>query len=283
MTVLYYLPKGFFGIVSTDLGGIEVQGKRIINLVERVIDGSVSIREALLFIGWRFGISNEILRIGGVNFKDVDLTLWRIIDTIFIGHEYNPPGFELHSNDIVVDIGAHRGVFVGYAACHTQGQILAIEPDAENFQHLCEFVAVNAIPNTDLINVAVSNERGQAQFYRSNISSRHSLIGFDQKLGDRLERTALVETVTLDDILTRFNTVDFLKMDCEGAEYSILGATGAHTLNKIRRLVVELHGMHEDGKTSSIYEKLANYFNDISIRRLSSRLGLLFAKNNKYS
>ena len=249
----------------------------MINMVERVFDGSITIQEALLFIIRRFYISNEMLRIGGVIFEDVDLTLWRIIDSIFVGHEYTPLGFELGSNDVVVDIGAHRGVFVGYAARHTQGQIIAIEPDLDNFQHLRRFVDTNAFSNVEIINVAMSDKRGEALFYRSNISSRHSLIGVDQKSGEELEEAVSIKTIPLDDILDRLPNVDLLKIDCEGAEYSILGAAKDQSLDKVRRLVVELHGLQEDGVRSSIIKRLPQYFREITIRELSPGLGLLFA------
>ena len=53
-----------------------------------------------------------------------------------------------------------------------------------------------------------------------------------------------VESVTLDSIMDdlRIGKCDFLKMDCEGAEYEILRNTSRRTFRKIGRISMECHG-----------------------------------------
>ena len=128
------------------------------------------------------------------------------------------------------------------------------------------------------MNAAVAAKSGEARLYRSRLSSRHTLLGVDQNSGEVLEDFIFVETVSLGEALEPFSVVHYLKMDCEGAEHSILASVGDETLSKIQRLVVEVHGLHAQGISDSMMRKLAASFNDLSIRRASRNLSLLFAR-----
>lgn len=255
-----------------------VKGRWIANLIKRVADGSISFMEACSFVGWRFGRKRRCLHIEGISFEDIDRSTWGLIAGILVDREYNPTGYEIGSDDHVVDIGAHRGVFLGYAANRTRGQILAIEPDPENFRSLQSLVEKNKYRNIRLMNAAVAATSGEARLYRSSASSRHTLTGIDQKSGESIDDSLVVTTVSLDEALAPFSVVHFLKMDCEGAEYSILDSASVETLSKIQRLVVELHGLDTYEVSLSIEKILAPSFDDLSVRRTSHKLGLLYAR-----
>lgn len=257
---------------------IKIKGKWIAGLTARVADGSMSVAEAFRFVGWRLGRRQKFIHIEGTSFEDIDRTTWGLIAEIFLDREYNPTVYEIGPEDNVVDIGAHRGVFLSYAANRTRGQILGIEPDPANFRLLQSLVERNGYTNTMLMNVAVTAATGEAQLYRSSVSSRHTLVGIDQKSGEALGDSILVKTVSLDDALASFSNINFLKMDCEGAEYSILTAASDDTLDKIQRLVLELHGLDDDGASRSLEKKLAASFADLFIRKTSPKLGLLYAR-----
>ena len=255
-----------------------IKGKWILNLIARVGDGSISFSEAVSFIGWRFGRKRRWLEIEGVSFENVDRITWGLISGILVNREYNPSGYEIGPDDVVVDIGAHRGVFLTYAANRTQSQILAIEPDPENYQSLQKHVEMNRFSNTRLLNAAVAETSGEAYLYRGSASSRHTLVGIDQWSGESLEDATVVGSVTLDDVLAPFPVVHLLKIDCEGAEYSIFNSVSDETISKVQKLVIELHGLDEDGVSDSIEERLALSFADISILKTSPNLGVLYAR-----
>lgn len=246
--------------------------------MQRVADGSISVNEALSFVGWRVRRSNAPIEIEGILFEDVDRTMWGLIALILVGREYNPAGFGLGPGDSIVDIGAHRGVFLGHAARRTQGPILAIEPDPENYQALQRLVEANGFANTELMNAAVSAHTGKVRLYRSVATSRHTLSGIDQRTGESLDESIEVAAVSLDDALDRFEVVDYLKMNCEGAEYSILTSCSDRTLKKIQSLVAELHGLEVPGRPDVIVERLRPIFGNITIRKTSPNRGLLFAR-----
>jgi FkbM family methyltransferase len=255
-----------------------IKGRWLVSLLQRVVDGSVSLTEAFAFIGWRLGRSKGPIEIEGMLFEDVDRTTWGLIAMILIEREYTPAGYEVRLDHNVVDIGAHKGVFVGFAARRTRGLILAIEPDPNNFRALQKFVETNGYRNVELVNAAVAAESGKARLFRSGTSSRHTLIGVDQKSGEALDESIIVAAFSLDDILARFEVVNFLKMDCEGAEYPILMSCSHRTLSKIQHLVAELHGLDIDNRARLIQERVASSFSEVSIRKTSPGMGLLFGR-----
>ena len=137
---------------------------------------------------------------------------------------------------------------------------------------------MNRFSNTRLLNAAVAETCGEAYLYRGSASSRHTLVGIDQWSGESLEDATVVGSVTLDDVLAPFPVVHLLKIDCEGAEYSIFNSVNDETISKVQKLVIELHGLDEDGVSDSIEERLALSFADISILKTSPKLGVLYAR-----
>ncbi|MDO8752056.1 MAG: FkbM family methyltransferase, partial [Candidatus Wolfebacteria bacterium] len=57
-----------------------------------------------------------------------------------------------------------------------------------------------------------------------------------------------VETVSLDEIVQKNNIerIDFLKMDCEGAEYGILFNSSPKTIGMIQKISMEYHDMDNE-------------------------------------
>ncbi|HUV13759.1 MAG TPA: FkbM family methyltransferase, partial [Acidobacteriota bacterium] len=70
----------------------------------------------------------------------------------------------------------------------------------------------------------------------------------------------MVQTTTLDGLIADagFERVDFLKMDCEGAEFEILFSTESSTLSKIGRICVEFH----DGWTGYCHTELTEHLSN---------------------
>ena len=58
-------------------------------------------------------------------------------------------------------------------------------------------------------------------------------------------RQIKVNAVTLADVLTEhaLDSVDLLKLDCEGAEYEILMSAPEETLAEVQRIVMEYHNV----------------------------------------
>lgn len=152
---------------------------------------------------------------------------------------YKDARFPINPRDIVVDIGAHIGVFAIWAALQAHlGAVYAYEASRANYELLVENQRLNQAQNLQVKNLAVYDEPGQYDFYQP---------GGNGALGSLLQdQRAAKETVTANTLESLFkenhiDQVDYLKLDVEGAEYPILLNCPAETLRRIRHLVLEYH------------------------------------------
>jgi FkbM family methyltransferase len=259
-----------------------MKGKWLIALTKRVLDRSIQPFDALNFILWRIHHTDEI-RVNGLIFQQADHLSWALITETFFHQEYTPVGDEIRPDSFVVDIGAHRGTFVGFSAQKTRGKIIAIEPDAENFKALQEFIKKNQIKNVDLLNCAIGPSDGKIMVYRS-VSSRHTTTGFDQVTGEKLSDVMEVPSMKLSTLLAPYSQVDFLKMDCEGAEYEIIENADIDTLKKIKALSMEAHNIESQAADFySLCSKLETVFPTVSIQTKSNALSIITAKSHSPS
>ncbi|MBW8015802.1 MAG: FkbM family methyltransferase [Planctomycetes bacterium] len=128
---------------------------------------------------------------------------------------------------ICFDIGANMGnraeVFLELGA-----RVVSVEPQEECCKHLDNRFGDNA--NFILINKALDKVRGQQEFFISNASTLSSMssewIGFAKKhepfQGSNWDTKVLVETTTLDDLISENGVPVFCKIDVEGFEYNVL-------------------------------------------------------------
>jgi FkbM family methyltransferase len=147
---------------------------------------------------------------------------------------YDHPGFTLGKDMRVIDIGANQGFFSTYAASFG-ARVYAFEPSSENFEMLQRNLSENACGSlVTPFRVAVAGKRGRMTLY----------VGLDSKR-EILSGTASITNTNRGgvDILHENDIAfcDFLKMDCEGAEYEILQSTSAEAFNRIGRLSMETH------------------------------------------
>lgn len=137
----------------------------------------------------------------------------------------------VHEDSVVWDIGANMGIFSFPAAFKAKrGFVLAIEPDPFN-QLLLQRTRThwqNADFKVAILPAAISHEVGTAVLkIPVRGRSANSLMGAVEgtQMGG-VRETLTVMTVTLDWLLERFPSPDFIKCDAEGAEAWILqGAT----------------------------------------------------------
>lgn len=177
-----------------------------------------------------------------VNTSDI-LVVWEI----WKAKIYDDPKFPIRAGDVVLDIGAHIGGFsVRAALLAAPGNVYAYEASRSNFDMLAENKKLNNVVNLHIHHTAVSDKRGEMEFF---------LPGDNGALGSLLQDVnsprEKVRAVTLADILSENNIeqVDCLKMDVEGAEYSILAGCSRETLEKIRYIVMEYHEFVDDPRS----------------------------------
>lgn len=197
------------------------------------------------------------------------------IDDNYIYNEvYNKNEYEIQEfkeDDIVIDIGSHRGYFAKLCMDKNCKQIHCFEPEPENFKHL-----VNNLKDYAYFqpyNVAVSNKKGEKNLIKLN-SINTGLHSFYANTGVPIK----VQTVSLDDILINFYKISLLKIDTEGAEYEIL--FNSKLLFKVHKIVGEYHSGLNNGNLEKLVEFLkSKNFEIEKIKEYNSTSGIFIANN----
>ena len=156
---------------------------------------------------------------------------------------------ELRPNSVVVDVGANIGL-VSILSSKRFGakKVISYEPCSDNFRLLKKNVEENHCHNVFLNNVAVSDQEGQIKLHLHGPGT-HSI---NEKRPAKHYET--VRMTTLDKSLASERSIDFLKIDVEGAELAVLkGAT--KTLKKTRRLIMEWTTLCSHEKILEILKK----------------------------
>jgi FkbM family methyltransferase len=196
---------------------------------------------------------------------------------IWLLKEYNKHGFTIGKHDIIIDIGAHIGIFSLYASrfC-TNGKIFCYEPSAENYQLLQDNLRQNKIANIFPNNAAVSNSNGTVNFYINSDNTAHSIY-------DATSKSIQVKSQTLQNIfdVNNIQSCDYLKLDCEGAEYEIIESLPDDYFRKIKQIYIEYHfGDTKHDMLDSMIKKLERLSFSIIREPLEKGMGSIYAKNN---
>lgn len=154
----------------------------------------------------------------------------------------------IRPGDIVVDIGANIGYYTLLAAQRVgdTGRVYAFEPDPSNFALLERNVGLNGFTNVVLEQKAVSDAPGVLRLYFSHSNSGDHRI-FQPEGEDRAFEE--VPAVTLDGYFEgREESVDFVKVDTQGAEGKILaGMSGLVERSPDLVMAVEFSPRHLAG------------------------------------
>ena len=127
--------------------------------------------------------------------------------------------FRLQKGDVVIDVGAHVGMFTIKAARQVgeEGLVIAIEPEPRNLMLLEQNVKGNNLSNVVIVGKAVSESPDRGKLYLGDDSYGHSLAW-------QTPRFVEVEIDSLDNIVSRLKLerVNFIKIDVEGMELEVL-------------------------------------------------------------
>jgi len=256
-----------------------MRGVWLRNLFFDTLTNRLSPKDALTLMFARIKPKPTSFYLKGVNFEQVDPVFWGVLVDVYVNRVYMPNGMELTRNNIIIDLGAHRGAFTSFAALTGGSTVYAYEPHPGNFKSLVHLLTANQLKNVTAHNVAIGGETGEARLYLSSSSSRHNVLGHDLVSGDPLHESINVSMLSLDDCLKDLTEVDFLKIDCEGAETEILLNAGASTMNKIRYLAAELHNFPKAEEVQRLQRYLSQFFPIVKIVPQGKKnLGYLYAR-----
>lgn len=134
---------------------------------------------------------------------------------------------EIRPGDVILDIGAHVGVFSIYAAKkYPEARIIAYEPSPTNYDRLIRNLEAAGVTNVEPHNLAVTADGRDIELSleRGNTGGTSAMRKVNGHLVEKAKSTTL-DTI-IDDLSGPFvgeiTRVRFLKIDCEGAEYESL-------------------------------------------------------------
>jgi FkbM family methyltransferase len=147
---------------------------------------------------------------------------------------------------VVVDIGAHLGIYTLYALRELSGhgRVYSFEPTPRTFALLRDNVQVNGYLESGMVHLderAVSDRAGRTEFTAYAENSGHNTLFGGQAGGEAM----VVETVSLDEALAAEAAVAVVKIDAEGAEPFILrGMTRILARSPEIRILLEFGPAH---------------------------------------
>lgn len=168
-----------------------------------------------------------------------------VLKGVFIDREY-ADYFPFSESATIVDAGGHFGYFTLFAARHTapDSRIFVLEPSPRNFRVLKKNLQRNKVENAVAFPMGMAGKTGTANlFLHANT--------YNDSTSSPSEKLEAVEVISLGDFLEsrKISFVDFLKLDCEGAEYDILLNTPQEIFDKIKTISLEFHEVAPGGYT----------------------------------
>lgn len=178
-------------------------------------------------------------------------TIRILFEELFLKNEYY--FITKKKEPVIFDCGANIGFATLYFKwLYPNSKVFSFEPDPETFQLLKFNIESNNLSNVTLINAAVSTENGKLSFFVDK--SKPGIMGMSVVEGRISDQTEIeVDAISIQSILKKHNlkTIDFLKMDIEGAENDVMrGLSENGTLSKINQMAIEYHHNISGSKSS---------------------------------
>jgi len=195
---------------------------------------------------------------------------YRIVRSIFALNNYIRDFIPIEKGSIVFDVGANIGAFSLFAS-QFASKVFSFEPEPKNYEMLLKNISINGITNIIPYRRAISNSDGTMDFYLypdTYHTGCHSLFKLNNANTEKIQ----VEISTLENVMEKekLSKIDFLKLDCEGAEYDILKSINKKTADKIKYIAMETH---EGRYSEENYYDIPTYLNEIGYEVMTEANG----------
>jgi FkbM family methyltransferase len=193
----------------------------------------------------------------------------------------------LPSEVCIADFGANCGAFP--VLVRSAGIVircaLCVEMNPNTFARL-EFNMRRNFPEHSVLceNCAIAGKSGHLELYFGAGSTSDSIKGCTAVAGER--RKSTVTAMSFDEILnTRLpnEVIDICKVDVEGAEYDIFLTGPCASLDRVRYLLMEVHGVDQSGSRQPelIDSILARGFSEIGRTQTSGDCFVVLFSNDR--
>lgn len=194
-----------------------------------------------------------------------------VFEEIFVDKDYRILDKVISDSFTIMDLGAHVGCFSVYVALlNGSAKIFSFEPDVRNFSLMKENLKLNHVRSVVAKNVAVGGFDGDGELFVSEDSHNHSLMGEGESLK--------VSVRSFDGICKKFEKIDLVKMDIEGAEFEIFANISEVSLNRVGTFYIEYH--EREGRSVDVIInrlKRAGFKVEKKVSFYDSNMGFLLA------
>lgn len=149
----------------------------------------------------------------------------------------NIPEMKIKPNDVVMDIGAHIGIFSRYAALNGASRVISVEMNPKFFSCL----RLNVRPEDDVFNCVLLDK----VFTKFKIDNDILVQGFNLK---HFYDGGL------------FEKLDFLKIDISGQELLLLESIDTSIFDVIKKISVKLYNISDEKKNNLVITMNKNGF-----------------------
>jgi FkbM family methyltransferase len=196
-----------------------------------------------------------------------------VFKEIFIDLEY---GWQFNTSpSVIVDVGGYIGLSAAFFAhAYPEAMIIAIEPDARNYELL--MLNTSRFPNVHAVRAAVWKESGTISLTDPGFGAWGLQVSesYDPVAGGEL-----IRAVTIDEIRQEFglDRIQVLKVDVEGSEKEIF-STADSWISSVDAICIELHDRFKIGCSRSFFMAVQDFpielhrNEDVLVARADSQL-----------
>lgn len=189
---------------------------------------------------------------------DVPWQVRHAFKDIFLYHTYFHPGVlaTLPEKPVVIDIGGNVGFFSSFALClRPQARCLSFEPLVGNYSQLQDNRKLNPEADWHPVHGAVAGWDGSVRICSPSGDSLVTNAFIETTGRDRPEQSSgeIVAAWSLETVFKQHQIehCDWLKIDCEGAEYDIVYSMPTWLFKRITAIMIETHVVPGDRNTSA--------------------------------
>lgn len=186
------------------------------------------------------------------------------------------PEYESSMEDVIMDVGAHIGTFSILAARKVpKGRVYAIEASEDSFRLLCTNMVLNNLFNVFPYRLALSDSDGTISLFYDNENWGHSIVS---PLTGKYE---IVRSMSLESFMNKNGIVrcNFVKFNCEGAEFPIILGSSSHVLRRFEHILVLYHcDLWTKNSWKDIFNHLTGSGFNVRVFNQTEARGWMFAK-----
>ena len=170
---------------------------------------------------------------------------------VFYEKQYDLYGVNFPEALRIIDGGANIGcASIYFSVRFPKAEIIAIEPEKNNFKFLES--NTKAYENIHCIQAGIWNENEDLSITNPDAGAAEFMFENKPTVDNIIKGMSISSLL----ILKKWNDVDIIKLDIEGAEKEVFSANDLSWLKKVKLLIIELHDRYKEGCTKTVFKAL---------------------------